>query len=116
MEFGHDADRSSLSLSDTQRLIEMTGCYFLTSGDRISQVWMFRHDEPSLFLQASIQIGTDRFSIYLADPFAGLQPILLNYDTISTDDPVKIGFRPTAILDSNVVTYLHNICDIRLPT
>ena len=101
----YDVGKAGLSLEDIQGLIEISGRYFLNSGDRDSRIWIFRPDEPSLFLKSSIQFGDDRFSVYIADPYAGLQPILLNHEAFGNE--LQIPFRPTAILDSNIVTYLH---------
>ena len=103
----HDVNKTGFSLEDIEGLIATTQNYFLLTGDRDSRVWIFRPDEPSLFLRSSIQLGDGKFSIFIADPFAGLQPILLSYKTLTTNEPIQIPFRPTAILDSNVVTYLH---------
>ncbi len=87
-------------------LIDITRRYFLGSCDRESRVWIFCRDKPSAFLPSSVHFGDDQFGIHIVDEFAGLQPILLNLDTFTRDE-IRIPFRPTAILDSNVVGYLH---------
>jgi hypothetical protein len=67
-------------------------------------VWTFQNDHPSPYLRSSIEFGDEDFNINLVDNFDGLQPILLNKDTINKDS--QIPFRVTAILDSNVVSAL----------
>jgi hypothetical protein len=83
----------------------MSRTYFLNNNDQETRIWIFRPDEPSLFLESSLEFSDTGFSVYIADPFAGLQPILWNYE--SFDNEIQIPFRPTAILDSNIVSYLH---------
>jgi len=89
-----------------QKLIEISRQYFLKTGDRQSRVWVFRPDQPSPFLRSSAHFGDRDFKIRIVDLFAGLQPILLNYEAFSQDE-LKIPFRPTVILDSNMVSYVH---------
>src|ERR1700686_4939851 len=99
-------DRPGLSADVIDGLVEISRNYFLNNDDPETRIWIFRPDEPSLFLESSLQFGDDRFSVYIADPFAGLQPILLNYESFANE--IQIPFRPTAILDSNIVKYLHH--------
>jgi hypothetical protein len=86
-------------------LIEMSRNYFLRSHDTHSRIWLFS-DEPSAFLQEAQEFGDESFHIFLSDPYRGRSPLLLNYDAFARDE-IQIGFRPTAILDSNVVAALH---------
>ena len=66
-------------------------------------IWTFQDNHPSPILSSSIAFGNQDFTITIIDSFAGRQPILLNRDTLNKDE-VQIPFRPTAILDSNVVS------------
>jgi len=79
--------------------------YFGTTGDRKSKVWVFREDVPSKFLSAPFCAGDDDFRVELIDLFKGRHPLLINHDSLTNE--IHLGFRPTAILDSNVVSYLH---------
>lgn len=88
-----------------EHLIEASLRYFLGTGDRESRVWVFNPDEPSTFLRSSTHFGDERFGIHVIDPYGGLQPFLLNYDALTEE--IHIGWRPTAILDTNLVNYLH---------
>ncbi len=89
-----------------QGLIEISRRYFLNTRDRQSRVWIFRPDQPSPFLRSPAHFGDNEFGIHIVDLFAGFQPILLNYEAFVHDE-IHIKFRPTAILDSNIVSYLH---------
>jgi len=73
--------------------------------DRESFVWIFDQNEPSKFLRSSQHFGDSQFEIHIIDHFAGRQPLLINSESVRNE--IKIPFRPTAILDSNVVNYLH---------
>jgi hypothetical protein len=94
-------------------LIETSQKYFLTTCDRDSRVWMFAEEEPGQFVRAvspallgaSVHFGDDLFGIDIIHQFGGVQPILLNYDALTKE--ISIQFRPTAVMDSNVVNYLH---------
>jgi hypothetical protein len=88
-----------------EELIEMSRNYFLRSHDTDSRIWLFS-DDPSPFLRGSQEFGDESFHIFLADPYRGRSPLLLNYDAFAGDE-IQIPFRPTAILDSNVVAALH---------
>lgn len=75
---------------------------------------MFCADEPATFvrskapttlLDSSAHFGDNQFGIDIVHQFGGHQPILLNYEAFTSE--ICIPFRPTAILDSNVVNYLH---------
>lgn len=79
--------------------------YFRTTGDRESKVWVFRDDVPSRFLPHPFSSGTDAFQIHIIDLFGGRHPLLVNYHSLTEE--LQIPFRPTVILDSNVVSYLH---------
>jgi len=79
--------------------------YFAATGDRKSKVWMFRDDVPSRFCPAPFCAGDDDFRIDIIDLFRGRHPLLINHDSLTNER--HLGFRPTAILDSNVVSYLH---------
>jgi len=80
--------------------------YFVESRDKRSRIWIFSEEEPSSFLRGSVQFGHKDFTIHIVDQFAGRQPILLNYEAFTADE-IQIPFRPTAILDANVVSNLH---------
>lgn len=95
-------------------LIEISRKHFLSTGDRESRVWMFVAEEPSAFdrsspppafLDSSVHFGPAQFGIHIVRQFTGRLPILLNYEAFTSE--VHIPFRPTAIMDSNVVNYLH---------
>jgi hypothetical protein len=78
---------------------------FSNSSDRESFVWIFDENQPSPFLRSSTQFGDDQFGIHIIDYFSGRLPLLINYESVRRE--IQIPFRPTAILDSNVVNYLH---------
>jgi hypothetical protein len=101
----HDVGRAGLSLEDIESLTAISGRYFLNTGDQDSRIWIFRPDEPSMFLRSSLQFGDEGFSVYIADHYAGLQPILLNHKAFGNE--LQLTFRPSALLDSNIVSYLH---------
>jgi hypothetical protein len=79
--------------------------YFLITGDRESKVWIFRDDVPSRFLPNTFSCGTDDFRIQIVDPFGGRHPLLMCHKALS--EKTLIPFLPTVILDSNIVSYLH---------
>lgn len=79
--------------------------YFGATGDRESKVWIFRDDVPSKFPRAEFCTGDDDFRIEVIDLFRGRHPLLINHESLTGE--IHRGFRPTAILDSNVVSYLH---------
>jgi hypothetical protein len=66
------------------------------------RLWMFQDDIPSPILRSSFRFGDSDFDIHVIDNFGGLQPLLINQDAL-TQDEIQIPFRPTALLDSNVV-------------
>lgn len=101
----HDVGRAGLSLEDVESLTANSRRYFLNTGDQDSRIWVFRPDEPSMFLRSSLQFGDERFSVYIADQYAGLQPILLSHKAFGNE--LQPNFRPSAFLDSNMVSYLH---------
>jgi len=80
--------------------------YFQSTGDRDSRVWVFMDDVPSKFLPRPFSCGDDNFRIRIIDLFGGRHPLLVSYEAL-TKEEIQIPFRPTAILDSNVVSYLH---------
>src|SRR5258706_7686904 len=86
-------------------LIENALAYFSVTGDRESKVWAFRDDVPSKFLPHPFSCGSEHFRIQVVDPFASRHPLLVCHDSLSGE--VTIPFLPTVILDSNVVSYLH---------
>jgi hypothetical protein len=79
--------------------------YFRVTGDRESKVWVFRDDVPSKFLRTPFCAGLDDFRIEVLDLFRGRHPLLINYESLTTE--IQLPFRPTAILDSNIVSYMH---------
>lgn len=87
---------------------------FLTTRDRESFVWLFCPDSPSEFvcsplppsaLHSSVYFGNATFGIHIINQFAGPQPILLSFEALTEE--IHITFRPTVIMDSNVVSYVH---------
>src|SRR5712691_7482707 len=86
-------------------LMDSVRAYFLITGDRESRVWIFRDDVPSRFLSRPFSCGSEDFCIQVIDPFAGRHPLLMSHESLSEE--VVIPFWPTVILDSNVVSYLH---------
>lgn len=68
-------------------------------------IWVFQNDIPSPFLKSSFDFGDDDFTISIVDNFGGRQPILLHEETVGKEE-TQIPFRPTAVLDSNVVSSL----------
>jgi len=80
--------------------------YFMTTGDQESRVWVFEDDVLSKFPLRQFSCGNEAFRIQIIDPFAGRHPLLVNHETLSREE-VRIPFRPTVILDSNIVAYLH---------
>jgi hypothetical protein len=79
--------------------------YFAATGDRESKVWVFRDDVPSKFFRGPFTAGSDAFQISVIDLFRGRHPLLINYESLAGE--IHLPFRPTAILDSNVVSYLN---------
>jgi hypothetical protein len=79
--------------------------YFEASGDRESKLWMFRDDVPSKFFRGPFFTGCDIFQVGIIDLFRGRHPLLINYESLTSE--ITLPFRPTAILDSNVVSYLN---------
>ena len=86
-------------------VVDLSTQYFRKSGDRTTYAWILSADESSPFLESSFEFGDDRFGIYVSDQFKGRRPLLLSYDSMIGD--IQLGFRPTAILDSNLVSNLH---------
>lgn len=86
-------------------MMASSSLYFRLTKDRKSRVWVFDDETPSRFLPHSFSAGTDEFRIQIIDLFGGRQPLLVSYESIQGE--VQIPFRPTVILDSNVVSYLH---------
>jgi hypothetical protein len=78
--------------------------YFEATGDRESKVWVFRDDVPSKFFRGPFFTGCDTFQVGIIDLFRGRHPLLINYESLKGE--ITMPFRPTAILDSNVVSYL----------
>ncbi len=79
--------------------------YFETTGDRESKVWMFRDNVPSKFFRGPFFTGCEIFQVGVVDLFRGRHPLLINYESLNGE--ITLPFRPTAILDSNVVSYLN---------
>lgn len=79
--------------------------YFGATGDRESKVWIFRDDVPSKFFRGPFNAGSDGFQIGIIDLFRGRHPLLINYESLKGE--IHLQFRSTAILDSNVVSYLN---------
>jgi hypothetical protein len=79
--------------------------YFEATGDRESKVWVFRDDVPSKFFRGPFFTGCDIFQVGIIDLFRGRHPLLINYESLTGE--ITLPFRPTAILDSNVVSYLN---------
>jgi len=91
-----------LPISDDLRSMAQ---YFEATGDRDSKVWMFRDDVPSKFFRGPFFIGCDVFQVGVIDLFRGRHPLLINYESLTGE--ITLPFRPTAILDSNIVSYLN---------
>jgi len=79
--------------------------YFGATGDRESRVWVFRDDVPSKFFRSPFNAGSAGFQIGVIDLFRGRHPLLISYESLKSE--IYLQFRPTAILDSNVVSYLN---------
>jgi hypothetical protein len=79
--------------------------YFGTTGDRESRVWLFKDEVRSKFLSGTFSSGSDAFQIGVVDLFRGRHPLLLSYESLKGE--IYLEFRLTAILDSNVVSYLN---------
>lgn len=79
--------------------------YFAATRDRESKIWVFRDDVPSKFFRGPFAAGTDTFQISVIDLFRGRHPLSINYESLTGE--IQLYFRPTAILDSNVVSYLN---------
>lgn len=89
-------------MDDKTRYAEELLSRFLKDRDFI---WTFQNDIPSPFLKSSFDFGDDDFTISIIDNFGGRQPILLHEETLGKEE-TQIPFRPTAVLDSNVVSSL----------
>jgi hypothetical protein len=79
--------------------------YFEATGDRESKVWIFRDGVPSKFFRGPFITGCDTFQIGVIDLFRGRHPLLVNHESLAGE--ITLPFRPTAILDSNIVSYLN---------
>jgi hypothetical protein len=79
--------------------------YLAQSVDRQSKFWVFKNNVPSKYLRHPFSCGPEELRIQITDLFGGRQPILLNYEALTRE--IQIPFRPTVIMDSNVVSYLH---------
>src|SRR5580704_4414098 len=79
--------------------------YLERSGDRQSKFWVFKSSVPSQFLRRPFSCGPDDLRIQITDLFGGRQPILLTYEALTRE--IQIPFRPTVVMDSNIVSYLH---------
>jgi hypothetical protein len=79
--------------------------YLARSGDRESKFWIFKSSVPSKFLRHSFSCGPDELRIQITDLFGGRHPLLVSYEALRQE--IKIPFRPTVIMDSNIVSYLH---------
>jgi hypothetical protein len=79
--------------------------YFAATRDRESKVWVFRDDVPSKFFRGPFTAGSEAFQISVIDLFRARHPLLINYESLAGE--IHLPFRPTAILDSNVVSYLN---------
>jgi hypothetical protein len=79
--------------------------YFESTGDKESKVWIFRDDVPSKFFSGPFITGCDAFQVGVIDLFRGRHPLLINHESVAGE--ITLPFRPTAILDSNIVSYLN---------
>ncbi len=80
--------------------------YFLATADKKSRVWLFSNDHKWPSVEASSSFGGAEFYINLTDLFEWRIPVLVNYESVTREE-IKVPFRRMAILDSNLVSYLH---------
>lgn len=72
--------------------------------DPRSKIWSVG-EKLSPYLAGTIDIEDEDFGISIIDQFSGKQPLLMSRATLGGQS--GIAFHPTVLLDSNVVSYLH---------
>jgi len=88
--------------------------YFRRTGDRESLIWSLSPVRFSRFLQGSIDVGHGKERYRIIDQFGGRQPIILNHNFL-VNGVNEVFFMPTLLLDSNVMSYLHDYVTGGLP-
>lgn len=72
--------------------------------DPKAKIWAIG-DKTSPYLTGTIDFDGNNFGVSVIDQFSGKQPLLMSRDTL--DGETKIAFHPTYVLDSNIVSCLH---------
>lgn len=77
---------------------------FFGAIDPKAKIWGLG-DKLSPFLPGTVDFGNEDLGISIIDQFSGKQPLLMSRHTLHGES--KIGFLPTILLDSNIVSCLH---------
>ncbi|WP_370979111.1 hypothetical protein [Agaribacterium sp. ZY112] len=82
--------------------------YFTLSKDKDTHFFDLQSSKLKAGLyKSSAEFGDLKHKVYVIDPFDGKRPLLLNYEFIVEEKALDIGFYHTLIMDSNVVSGLH---------
>lgn len=81
------------------------------AGDTRSTIWLFLDQHLSQIQQGHKTFGFQKHEVLLLDPFGGREPVLVNYRSV--DGPNTVAFRPTVLLDSQLVTDLRGFVNPR---
>lgn len=87
-------------------LFETLRNYYASSGDRTSKLVDFLPDIPSQFLRGSEYVAEKGADFTIIDSFAGAMPIVLDHRFLIQGQEA-VPFSVDILLDSNVVSYLH---------
>ena len=82
--------------------------YYVSSGDKRSKIVDFSSGLPSPFLAGSEYIGIGKENFCIIDSFDGIKPFVFDYNFLVEGNP-GIHFLNGIALDSQVVSYLHNL-------
>lgn len=85
--------------------LEGAAQYVKLTGDQRFKGWFLQTDSMAGKSDLVHDFGGKDFTISLIDQFAGQKPVLINRSTVS--GTTRIWFVPTILLDSNIVSYLH---------
>lgn len=79
--------------------------YFKLTKNREAKVW-FLSDKPSPYISSTYDLNSSKQGISIIDLFNGRRPELLNYNFYDSGTPPRVKFKPTVVLDSQIITYL----------
>ena len=96
-----------MSYSIDEHYLSALKNYYLKSNDKISKIVDFTSNQVSTILNGSEKIHCNGHEYTIIDSFGGTKPIIFNYDFFEAGSKyMNIG--AGIILDSQVVSYLHN--------